>query len=242
MAVSDHGPASHHDLVAVYEDQVTVDRVRAELVDAGVPDSAISLNERADEIASLRGEMHEELTNAWIVPNAAFAATKEGMKGILIVGTIASLVGLAICLPFAFIDFGPALPVRLVIFASLGLGFGGTVGLIAGAATGARRPGELSAAHRGIVVRVRADDESIRDVLVRHEPIRLDEVMSDGTPVDTITTEGDRSDAPSAAEEMVLTAATTDDYSPPDPTHEEIAEPSVTANEAVAIDQHADSS
>ena len=214
-------PRSERQLVAVYEDPEAAGRVRDALVAAGVAEAAIAVDRPEDEVVSLRGEMHEEVTQAWIVPNAAFAVTKEGVKGIGVVGIVAAAVGLLVGVALASLDFGSTYPVRLVVFGGIGLTFGATVGLVAGAGMGSRRPDELAAAHRGVVLRVRGDSASLRELLARFEPIRLDEVSVDGDPIDTITTEGDRPDAPGDVEEMFRNVAVGDDYSPSDPSRAE---------------------
>jgi hypothetical protein len=44
------------------------------------------MDEESDVVTSLRAEMHEELTHAWVVPNAGLIATKESVKGMSMVG------------------------------------------------------------------------------------------------------------------------------------------------------------
>ena len=48
----------------------------------GVADDHIAIGLEPDIVASFRGEMHDEVTNAFVVPNAAFIGTKESIKGI----------------------------------------------------------------------------------------------------------------------------------------------------------------
>lgn len=209
-------PEPDRQLVAVYGSPAVAENVREALRGAGVPDGDVSVDQPDDEIASLRGEMHEELTQAWVVPNAAFATTKEGMKGITFVGVVASVIGLLGGVALASVDFGSTYGVRLVVFGVIGLGFGATIGLVAGAGMGARRPAELAAAHRGVVLRVRANSPALRELLARFDPIRLDEITGDGDPIDTVTTEGDGSGGTDRIGRVLRDSVRGDDYSPRD--------------------------
>jgi hypothetical protein len=208
-------PEDERELVVVYDSPQLASHARQRLLRMGVPDDEVTIGEETDEIASLRAEMHDELTNAWVVPNAAFVAPKEGIKGLWLVGGLASLFGVALAAPLAFIDFGSTFGVRLLVFVVLGLAAGATVGLVAGPSLGAKRPGELMAAHRGTVLRVQEDNPDIRAALTSLEPIRLDEVASDDTPLDTVVTEKSFEEE-GAAEETVANLGG-DDYHPTDP-------------------------
>jgi hypothetical protein len=145
--------------------------------------------------------MREELTQAWIVPTAGVVATKESAKGTLYLGTIAALVALVIAVPLAFVDYGSTLGVRLVTHVVIALIFGGLVGFIAGGARNAKPPTEMLAAQRGTVLRVGQDTPAVREALTSLEPIRVDEVGGDGTPLDTVVTDGDTEDI-GVAQEM----------------------------------------
>jgi hypothetical protein len=177
------------ELLVVYPTQEDAQAARARALELGVEPAAVRVDAESDEIASLRAEMHEELTQAWIVPTAAFIATKEGVKGMGFIGAIAIAVSLAIAIPLAFIDFGSTLGVRVVVFALVAIALGGTIGFVAGAGAASKRPGERLAAHRGHVLRVDRDTPELRRALVELHPIRVDEVAHDGTPIDTVVTE-----------------------------------------------------
>lgn len=188
---NDPGPTGR-ELLVVYPTLKRAETARARVLELGVDPLSVRVDEETDEIASLRAEMHEELTQAWIVPTAAFIAPKEGVKGMGFIGAVAILVSLLIAIPLAFIDFGATLGVRLLVFSAVAVALGGTIGFVAGAAAAAKRPGERMAAHRGTVVRVGRDTPELRRALLDLEPIRVDEVAHDDTPIDTVVTEGDR--------------------------------------------------
>jgi hypothetical protein len=187
-------PATERGLLAVYsspeEARAAADRVEA----LGVRPESIRIAEKADEVASLRAEMREELTKSWFMPTAGVMATKESAKGALLVGTVATLIGLAVAVPLAFIDYGATLGVRLVLSMVLAGIFGGLIGFIFGGARAAKTPNELLAAQRGVVVRVDRNTPAIREALVSLGPIRLDEIAHDGTPLETVVTEDELSE------------------------------------------------
>jgi hypothetical protein len=194
-------PEAQRDLVVVYPTEHEAETAADRLTDIGVPSADIRIGAESDQIAALRAEMREELTQAWIVPSAGVAATKEAAKGTFYLGTIATLVALVIAVPLAFIDYGGTLGIRLVTHVVIALIFGGLIGFILGGARNAKPPNELMAAQRGTVLRVRHDTPEIRAALTDSGPIRVDEIGADGTPLDTVVTEGDTSDA-GVAQEM----------------------------------------
>src|SRR4051794_41034381 len=166
----------HYELVAVFRSQDEADEAARRLHSIGVDDGAISVGDQRDEITSLKAEMRDELTEGWILPQAAMAVTKEGAKGLSIVTVTAAIVGAVLAAPFAFIDFGLNFAGRLVLLVLVGLTVGGSVGLVIGPALASKRPDEPMAAQRGVVVRVHRDSEQIRSVLTDLRPVRLDEV------------------------------------------------------------------
>ena len=171
-------------------DRAQAEEAVARLRAAGVAEEAVHLDEGLDYVASLRSEMHDELTNAWVVPNAAVAYTKESAHGLATAVVIGVGIGLALAFPMALIPLGHSHPMRLLVWAVVGMAFGATVALVAGPALGTRRPDEPSAAQRGTVVRVEQDTAQLRSLLAELGPIRLDEITAAGDPIATVTTEG----------------------------------------------------
>ena len=200
------------ELLAVYPTRERAEQARERLLRLGVRPESVRLDAESDEVLSLRAEMHEELTQAWIVPTAAFVATKEGAKGMGMVGAIAIVIALAIAIPLAFVDFGSTLGVRLIVFSLVAVALGGTIGFVAGAGMGSKRPAEPMAAHRGVVLRVDQDTQELRDALADEEPIRVDEVTHDDVPLDTILTEEQAHD--DGTVEEVAANLQGDDYHP----------------------------
>lgn len=208
-------PEQDRELLVVFPDREEAVAARQRLLDLGVQESAIDLDQESDEIASLRAEMRQELTDAWVVPNAGLVVTKEAAKGMLGVGALASLLGALLAIPLAFIDFGGTFWFRLFLFVVLGVIAGATVGFVAGGGMAAKRPGELMAAKRGVVLRVHDDTPQLRSALVAAGPVRLDEVSSDGTPIDTLMTEEQAQDG-GTVEEVAENLRAGDDYHPAD--------------------------
>jgi hypothetical protein len=194
-------PETDRDLVVVYPTEQQAREAGRRLQELGVPSGSIRIGEDTDAIASLRAEMREELTQAWLMPTAGVVATEESAKGTLYLGAIATLLALVIGVPPAFVDYGSTLAVRLVTHVVIAFIFGGLVGFIAGGARNAKPPNELLAAQRGTVLRVGQDTPAVRDALAALEPLRLDEVGADGTPLDTVITEGATDDV-GAVQEM----------------------------------------
>jgi hypothetical protein len=203
------------ELLVVYPTEQQARAAARRLDELGVPPDGIRIGAEPDEIAALRAEMREELTQAWFVPTAGIVATKEGAKGTLYLGVVATLVALAVAVPLAFVDYGATLGVRLVTHVVIALFFGGLVGFLTGGARNAKPPNELMAAQRGTVLRVARDTPAVREALAALEPIRLDEVGPDGTPLDTVVTEGDSEDA-GVVQELPANLRS-DGYHPADP-------------------------
>jgi hypothetical protein len=184
-------PEEARELLVVYPSRDRADQARARLLQAGVDDADIRIDAASDHVASLRAEMHEELTRAWVVPNAAVAYTKEGARGLAAATLIGSAIGLVVAFVAAIPDFGSTYLTRLVVFAVVGIAFGATVGLVAGPGLGSRRPDESSAAERGVLLRVSHDSPELRALLGDLDPIRIDEVRADDLPIATVATEGE---------------------------------------------------
>lgn len=182
-------PASERELVAVYPDRHRADAARQALCDAGTPPERIHVDEDLAALESLQGEMHEELSRAWVVPNAGVVYPSGAGRGMVLGASIGIALGLVAAFPLALIDVGSTYWVRWVVFALVAASFGATVSLVAGSAAGAPRPGALPAASRGTVLRVEDDSPEIQRVLTELGPLRIDEFSLDGLPIATIYTE-----------------------------------------------------
>lgn len=207
--MSDQAPKPHVELVAVFGRKDQAEEARRQLRAIGLEAGQIELDRQSDEVLSLKGEMREELTEGWILPQAALALTKEGAKGFTMVTLGASIIGAIVAAPFAFVDFGLTFLGRLVLLVLVGFAFGGSIGLVLGPALAVKRPEEAMAAQRGVVLRVRSDSDRIREVLAGLHPIRVDEVKG-GVPIGTVTTE--EAQTPTGTVQDIEAGARGDDF------------------------------
>ena len=209
-------PEAERELLVVYSSAAQADAARGALRRAGVPDTDIHLDREPDRVASLRAEMHGELTEAWVVPNAAAIYPKESARGVVTGSLIGMAIGLVLAVFAAIPDYAATYPTRLLVCALVAMAFGATIGMVAGAGTASVRPGQLPAAERGTLLRVDHDNQQLRTLLAELGPIRMDEVDHDDLPLATVMTEG----ADDAAEGMAETVrdmsanVTGDDYHP----------------------------
>ena len=205
-------PEQERELLVVYPSREQAGAARAALLQAGVADADIRVDAEPDRIASLRAEMREELTHAWVVPNAGVAYTKEGARGLVATALIGAAVGLVAAVLLAIPDWGSSYPTRLLVFGLVGVAFGATVGLVVGPGLGSRRPDEELAATHGALLRVTHDSPELRRLLGDLHPIRMDEVRGDDLPVATVATEGDDDHPARDALEGLGTNLGGDDY------------------------------
>ena len=186
-------------LVAVFESEATARAAAGALRDAGI---ATDNDTASDEVASLRGEMSEEMQHTIVGPGNFGPFTKEMTRGI-VKGTILwTFVGAIVGLPFGLIDFLTlSLGFRLGIAAAVGALMGAGVGFYAGGAfrwnrdVGGDAVTKQLAAERGVTLGVWADSdpevERAAQVLEDFNPIRLDRVTPEGHALRTVTTEED---------------------------------------------------
>jgi hypothetical protein len=207
-------PEGGRELLVVYPDEQRAEQAKRALLQAGVPEGEIHLDRDTDLVTSLRAEMHEEMTNAWVVPNAAAVYTKESAQSMSIMGVVGGLIGLVAAFPLAMIDFGSTYWVRFAIWAAVLITMGLTIAIVAGPASGAKRPAEKPAGARGVVVRVDRDTEELRRLLGGFSPVRMDEVAADDQPIGTVSSDGSGSLADEATERTKDMAANAggDDY------------------------------
>jgi hypothetical protein len=171
-------------LIAVYDTQDEAASAVRRAIDAGVSDDDLRVNDARDHIASVVGEMRDEIVHTTAGPGAA-AFTKEMSEGMLLGIVVAGAIGLVLALPFAAIPMGGlALWARLALVAIVGALVGMTVGWIIGGAFAAKREDEPLAAEVGVTVAAPATDEA-RHALLATDPIRLD-LVEDDQPVMTI--------------------------------------------------------
>src|SRR4051812_31552196 len=108
-------PMAHRSVLAVFDDAERASLARHRLLEAGVAADDIEIGADSDEVASLRAEMREEVSKAWILPQASFVATKEGARGFLVTLVVVCAIALLIGVPLAFIDFGFDFWIQLLV-------------------------------------------------------------------------------------------------------------------------------
>jgi hypothetical protein len=191
MREMDFQPQRHHELLAVYPDQETADRVIEELRTRFYQDDA---HEGTDEDRrdALNAEMSDEMRASYAAPQAGFIYPKESMKTVAWMMPLAIVVGALVMLPLAFFVHGMTLFVRVAAAVGVGAALGATSALVL-MALGQKNPDEPMAAERGVTVRVPDDRDELRRVMLEAHPIRLDVVDDRGRPIETIATEPDAS-------------------------------------------------
>lgn len=205
-------PLPERELLAVYPDAGRARAARGALVAAGVPESEIRVDQDGDTVAALRAEQHDELSRAWVVPNAG--AVYPGTSGRAM--TIGAVAGVAIAVPvglvLALVDFGPSYWLRAVVMVGIAVAAAFTIAIVAGPPSAAERPAEAPEAAAGVTVRVAGDTAELRALLAGHEPVRLVELGPDGTPIDTLVRQRP-DDATETVKDMAANAEG-DDYHP----------------------------
>ena len=193
--------AREQNLIGVFRDERAAREAADAAAEAGVDRSRIRIGERGDQVASLRGEMSEEMGNTVAGPGNVGPFTKEASKGIAVTTPVATVAGAVLALPLALlpIPFGDlGLGVRLLIAAAVGAAAGATLGLVLGGGLAAKGPGEELAGERGVTLGISFDDTEEADRVARalsqRDPIRLDVMRDDGKPGPTVTTEEDSSE------------------------------------------------
>lgn len=204
------------DLLVVLPSREVAEHAAELLLQAGVAPDDVRVDQEPDRIASLRAEMHEELSEAFVVPNAAVAYTKESARGLVLGNLVGVGLGILAAFPLALIPIGDtSYPTRLLIFGLVGVAFGVAIGLVAGPAVTSLRPDLPPAAERGTLLRVRHDSPELRRLLADLHPIRMDEIRrSDDLPIATVTTE-DAGSLEQTAVDAVENVQQGDDYHPP---------------------------
>jgi hypothetical protein len=180
-------------LVAVYGSERSARAAAAAARSVGASPDDIHVGATPDQIASVKGEMREEMDRTIAGPGNVGPFTPKMAKGMTVGAVLGALFGLVMALPLAIVDFGgwPTW-LRLIVVAVAGVAAGATVGWIVGGGFGAERPDDPLAAEHGVTVSVPATPE-IETALVTAHPMRVDLVTDDGTPVRPIYSEPDES-------------------------------------------------
>lgn len=195
--MSDNPDSQLHRLVGVFRDEAAareaVNAVRRE----GLALTSVRLGAGTDSVASLRGEMREELDHTVIGPGNIGPFTKEMTKGLGKGALGGAVIGMILALPLALINV-PGVPLlfRLLIAAIVGAVGGATLGFVLGGGLKPDLP--RLAAERGVVVSIESQDpsevERASKTLSRMDPVRLDAFGPGGQPLGVVTTEEESSD------------------------------------------------
>jgi hypothetical protein len=177
--------------VAVYRSEEAARRAAAVAERAGADAGAMRVGEPLDRVASVEGEMREEMDRTLAGPGNFGPFTPRMAKGMTLGTVVGGAVGLVVALPAGAIEFGGwPLWARLLVVAIVGAIVGGTVGWIVGGGFGAERPDDALAAEQGYPVSVPATRE-VEAALKATHPLRIDLVDARGTPVRPIDSQDD---------------------------------------------------
>ncbi|MGH2794060.1 MAG: hypothetical protein ACRDKG_07115 [Actinomycetota bacterium] len=149
---------------------------------------------KADEVASLRSEMREEVRHTIMGPGNIGPFTKEMTKGLAKTIPAATIAGAVLLIPFAFIPVADySLALRLVVAIAVGAAAGAVAGFVigGGAQTSEKEPGTMAAERGTLVVADLEEPESAARVAeaMADNAIRVDVVTEDEVPIGDVTTE-----------------------------------------------------
>jgi hypothetical protein len=178
-------PERSTELVAVFPDDAAAQAAVRRLVAAGVRRDQIRIGDSMDALASVRGEMREEVNH---VPAMPAPATRETFRGAVMGSVVGGIIGFLAFLPLAAIEIGNLnLIARLALLGAIGALFGSFLGGFLAGAFAIERPDEPLAAQSGTTVAV-ADSKTTRRSLADLGATRVDVVRLDGQAVDTEVT------------------------------------------------------
>lgn len=170
-------------LIAVFRDHENARRAGDALDDATVGSST-------DHLTEINAEMTEEATRA--VGGVGFGALmdREIAHGVIPPTVVGAIAGAVLLSPLALVQW-PGVPTIVRILGTLVIGAiaGSTAGFFIGGILASRSVDRPLAAERGITVSTE-DGERARQVLLDHDPIRIDVIAADGH-VETLATEQD---------------------------------------------------
>ena len=176
-------------LVGVYQDEATARRVAEAARTAG--GEPVEIGAEDDRIAALRGEMREEVSEAWGGPSVGIY-TKEMARSVPKWTAVGAAIGVLLALPLAFLVFDNLSPVVRLFAAVCGGAFGGgTIGFLVGGGffDVRRKARDQLAAEEGVVAGADLSDPGVVQAMAEPEPIRIDRVRPSGQPEDTVATE-----------------------------------------------------
>src|SRR5690606_32708923 len=93
-------PESDRELIAVYPDAERSAAARRAVLEAGVPEDRVYLDDPLDRVISLRTEMHDEVSRAWVA-HGAFVYPGSAARGLVLAAGAGALIGAALAFPLA---------------------------------------------------------------------------------------------------------------------------------------------
>lgn len=172
-------------LVAVFATRQEAEAVAKRLTDAGAPSASVRVADPRDEVASMQGEMREEMENTFVSPQAALAVDKEGARSMTVLLPIAIVVGALLFSPLAFVDFGLTFAGRLLIAAVCGAVAGATAAFVIAGGIGAKGSAENLAGEEGFTVRVVDPSDRVEQIVMAAGADRVDRFDGSGMPTAT---------------------------------------------------------
>jgi hypothetical protein len=181
-------PSGAGQLLAVFRDEATAERVVVDLRDRGI---AAHVAGRDEVVASLQAEMKEETEASLIGPGLPLH-NKEMTRTSVPITIGASLVGglLFGCLAWVIDIQDVGFWQKFGLLFGVGVFAVGTFAYLAAGLVGARAANRPPAAQRGVTLAVDDASQGTADVLAAHDPIRIDRRDADGA-VHAIVTEDD---------------------------------------------------
>lgn len=177
-------------LIAVFATRREAEDVSRRVRAAGASESSVRLADPRDEVASMQGEMRDEMENSFVSPQAALALDKEGARSMAVLLPIATLAGALLFAPLAFVDFGLSFAGRLLIVAACGAVAGATFGFVMAGGLGAKGSSPRLASEEGVTLRIVDPNASVEEIVRSAGAIRVDRFDADGMPT-SATVSGD---------------------------------------------------
>lgn len=177
-------------VVAAFDDEAKATQGRRAAAEVtGGEGADVRVGEHRDQVASLQGEMREEMDNTTAGAGNVGPFTKEMTKGLSAGTAVGTPLGAVLALPLAFLPVLGDLQVvtRVVIVMVVGAFAGATLGFVLGGGMAQRmeEKGKKLGAERGPVVgaSVEGDDaERVAQALRQSGAVRVDEIGPDGEP------------------------------------------------------------
>jgi hypothetical protein len=189
-----------HNVVAAFLDEDRLEGALRALAEQDIPRSAISVDDRDDEVTLSKFEMREEVERSWAGPGVSMG-TEHQLKGAVLWTIVGGVAGLVIGLVIGSLVFEGT--VGLFATAVVGAFAGATPGFVAGGFTKPRpvERGHTQAQMRRRTIGVHSDDqehvERAGSVFADHGADRIERMDSEGNPLPELHERSGHEEAPS---------------------------------------------